>query len=203
MGFSAITAPEINMTVETITEANWIFDKKVVTGGSVGPMTLSRGTTWYDSDFWHWVMATLKGDPSEFVAGAIPLMRTGGVTPRRTMMLIHFFNRMISDPFARNADMKAIEAVSGLVGVGAAVGGGPIAGVSAVTATGVAGGTMTALGFPPVEFAARIPAKIYILYGCIPSRYKLDGDFDASSGDVSIQELEMQVEMVEHKAFHF
>jgi len=203
MGFSAITAPEINMTVETITEANWIFDKKVITGASVGPMTLSRGTTWYDSDFWHWVMATLKGDPSEFTAGAIPLLRTGGVTPRRTMMLIHFFNRMVANPFDVNADLKATAYVSGLVGVGAAVGGGAFAGVSAAGATGLAGLSMKGLGFPAVEFAARIPAKIYILYGCVPSRYKLDGDFDASSGDVSIQELEMQVEMVEHKSFEF
>lgn len=202
MGFASITAPEINVTVETITEANWIFDKKIVTGASVGPMTLARGTTWYDSDFWHWIMASLKGDLSEFTAGAIPLLRTGGVTPRRTMMLIHFFNRMITSPFDKNADLKAVITTSALVGVGAAVGGGALAGVSAAGTVGVAAAAWSMLGIP-FEFASRIPAKIYILYGCVPSRYKLDGDFDARSGEVSLQELEMQVEMVEHKSFEF
>jgi hypothetical protein len=33
--------------------------------------------------------------------------------------------------------------------------------------------------------------------GCVPTRYKSGGDFDANASDVSIQELEVQPEFVE------
>ena len=204
MGFSTISGPEVVLNVETISEANWIFDKKVVTGASVGPITMERGVTWFDSDFWHWVMATLKGDPEEFTAGIVPGMRTGGVTPRRTMMLIHFFTRMLSSPFNRNADVHGVAARAALLGAGAAAGGGGVlGGISAAGSLTVAAGLGAVTGMPFFEFAPRIPAKVYILYGCVPSNWKVDGDFDATSGDVSISSLEMTVEMVEHKSFEF
>ena len=56
----------------------------------------------------------------------------------------------------------------------------------------VAGGLGATLG--PVEFAPRLPAKAWVLYDCLPTRYKAGGDFDAQSADVSIQELEVAVE---------
>jgi len=202
MGFSSISGPEITLDIETIKEGNWIFDKKVVTGGSVGPITLQRGVTWWDSDFWHWVMATLKGDAEEFTAGIIPGLRTGGVTPRRTMMLIHFFNRMLGDPLGSGAAAQANLARTALVGVGVAAGSGAASGATAGGAVFTLGAGLGALGLN-FEFAPRVPAKVYLLYGCVPSRYKLDSDLDATSGNVSIQELEMQVEMVEHKTFEF
>jgi hypothetical protein len=43
---------------------------------------------------------------------------------------------------------------------------------------------------------ARRGGKIMIVGNCIPTRYKAGGDFDASSGAVSIQELEVQPEHV-------
>lgn len=202
MGFSAISGPEITMDVETIKEANWIFDKKVVTGASVGPITLQRGVTWWDSDFWHWVIATLKGDVEEFTAGIIPGLRTGGVTPRRTMMLIHFFNRTLGNPLAPNADAVARTTRSLLTGTAVTAGSGIASGASVGGLVTTLGAGLGALGLN-FEFAPRVPAKVYLLYGCIPSRYKLDSDLDATSGNVSIQELEMQVEMVEHKTFEF
>lgn len=42
----------------------------------------------------------------------------------------------------------------------------------------------------------RIPGRAWILKDCIPTRYKSGSDFDASSGAVSIQELEIQPEYV-------
>jgi hypothetical protein len=201
MGFSSISGPEITMDVETIKEGNWIFDKKVVTGASVGPITLQRGVTWFDSDFWHWTMATLKGDPEEFTAGIVPGLRTGGVTPRRTMMLIHFFSRVLGDPLS-DSGAKGRAARTLITSTGVTAGSGILSGASTgglVTALG-AGFGLFGLNF---EFAPRVPAKVYMLYGCLPSRYKLDSDLDATSANVSIQELEMQVEMVEHKTFEF
>ncbi len=43
----------------------------------------------------------------------------------------------------------------------------------------------------------RIPGRAWFLYGCLPTRYKAGGDFDATSGEVSVQELEVQPEFVD------
>jgi hypothetical protein len=60
------------------------------------------------------------------------------------------------------------------------------------TAFGLAGGTIG-----PFEFTARLPAKAWLLHGCLPARYKAGSDFDAGSSAVSLQQLEIAVEMVE------
>lgn len=43
----------------------------------------------------------------------------------------------------------------------------------------------------------RLPGRAWFLSGCVPTRYKAGGDFDASSSDVSIQELEVQPEYIQ------
>lgn len=43
----------------------------------------------------------------------------------------------------------------------------------------------------------RIPGRVWMLHDCIPTRYKAGGDFDASSGAVSVQELEVQPEHID------
>jgi len=42
-----------------------------------------------------------------------------------------------------------------------------------------------------------IPARGWFLSGSLPTRYKAGGDHDANSGDVSVQELEVQPEYVD------
>lgn len=42
----------------------------------------------------------------------------------------------------------------------------------------------------------RVPGRAWILYDCIPTRYKAGSDFDASSSEVAIQELEVQPEHI-------
>ena len=42
----------------------------------------------------------------------------------------------------------------------------------------------------------RVPGRAWICHDCLPTRYKAGSDFDASSSDVSIQELEVQPEYV-------
>lgn len=51
-------------------------------------------------------------------------------------------------------------------------------------------------GFGAVERAG-IPAKAWMLFGCMPVRYKVAGDFDATSGEVSMMELELSVDRAE------
>lgn len=47
-----------------------------------------------------------------------------------------------------------------------------------------------------VQFALRLPGKAWMLYDCVPTRYKAGSDFDATSSEVSIQELEVQPEHI-------
>lgn len=42
----------------------------------------------------------------------------------------------------------------------------------------------------------RVPGRAWLLHDCLPTRYKSGSDFDGSSSDVSIQELEVQPEYV-------
>jgi hypothetical protein len=53
------------------------------------------------------------------------------------------------------------------------------------------------LNFGPFEFALRVPARAYLLKGCIPARWKSGNDFDAMDGSVSIAELDFTCEGVE------
>lgn len=48
-----------------------------------------------------------------------------------------------------------------------------------------------------MSLVTRLPARAWHLAACLPQRYKAGGDFDASAGDVSIQELEVQPEHVD------
>jgi len=198
-GFSQVSAPEVTLEIETFKEGNWMFDRKVVKSGSVSPITLSRGVTLFESDFSNWAKAALFGDTSQF-SSVIPALNVGGPTYRRNLMLIHFFQRTTSDPpkggepgkptVAGDAERAALLGVG--VGASDALAGLALGGLL----FGLTRGLNSLLG-TPFEFAARIPARAYILYGCIPSRYKAGSDFDATAGDMSIQELELQVEMFE------
>ena len=46
------------------------------------------------------------------------------------------------------------------------------------------------------EAANFVPGKAWLLWNCIPTRYKAGSDFDATSGDVSLSELDVQPEAI-------
>jgi len=58
--------------------------------------------------------------------------------------------------------------------------------------TGQIGGVLS-----PVGEILRVPGRVWMLWNCLPSRYKAGGDFDATSGAVSIMELEFTPDAVE------
>lgn len=60
-GFRSVTAPEITLDTEEIKEGNWPFKRKLITGASVNTLTLSKGVTFYDSDFWRWTSRAAVG----------------------------------------------------------------------------------------------------------------------------------------------
>lgn len=195
-GFATITAPEIVADVETFKEGNWMFARNVIKSGSVSPMTLTRGVSYFEADFYYWIKAALYGDTEQFES-TVPGLNIGGPTYRRNLMLIHFFSRSVANP-PKGGDRSqlagdALRASLLTAGVGSAdiaAGAGLGSVLFGLTALAGAAGV-------PFEFAARLPARAFILNGCIPKRYKSGSDFDASSGSISIAELDIEVETVE------
>lgn len=134
LGFSAIDAPQLSVQTEEIKEGNWHFPRKVVTGGKVEPITLSRGAIFYDSDFWRWCAAC--------VGGQVDLLgQSLGGSIRKRLLLIHFTGKRV-------------------------------------------------VGVP-------VPGKAWVLHECLATGYKPASNFDASSSQVSIQQLTLEMEWFE------
>lgn len=211
-GFSAISSPEITVETQDINEGNWPFKKTVVKSASVGSITLSRGVTWYSSDFWNWTQTAIQGTTG---TGFLPL---AGLTYRRTLLLVHFFRNL---PYvkvqavgrvgsaqaidnAQNSQTQAAMAVAGTASF--ALGAGLVAGSDAAAVgvgTGIAAGAQLGAlqlfgGFVATrQIGIKVPARAFLLKNCVPTRYKSGSDFDATSGQVSIQELDIQPELIE------
>lgn len=194
-GFASITAPSLNLDMEEIGEGTGLTTH-VVKGGGPENITLTRGASVGDSDFYAWVTAARTGRTgSRSLRGA----RVGGVgvTPRRTLVLVHFFSHFPGDgPLAQALGVAALgglasyaAASSGFGRVGLASGGG-------VAAVGGGGGVAASLGLQVntgtiSTFA--IPARAWVLKGCIPVSYKAGSDFEGSNAEVSMMELELAV----------
>ena len=76
-GFSEITAPEYTANVSSFREGNWYFPRHFVTGGEYNALTLQRGVTMYDLDFYNWVLGSITG--GQYVQAV-----------RRSLILIHW-----------------------------------------------------------------------------------------------------------------
>ena len=184
-GFSSITAPEISVETFDITEGNWHFKRKAIRKAEVGTVTLQRGVTFSNSDFWRWTVAAVTGNTNWQVNVPFNPMsaRVGGPSPRRQLVLVHFFAR---NPLGNVAGSilstlnLSLEAANALAGQG----------------TGVVGQSAVQLPIT-FDFAARVPARAFVLHGCLPIRYKTGTDFDARSGEISIAELDIAPELVE------
>ena len=202
LGFASITAPEITVEQEEFKEGNFPFSRKVVKSASVSTLTMTRGKTWYDSDFWAWIMNAVLGRTEAYsnipILGSIPGIPTGNLSYRRTLMLVHFF-RGTETLGLKGAGRETVGAGtrSLLQGIGVGAASGAAAGITGGGGTLALDAGVGALGIEAFEFAARLPAMLYLLYNCIPVRYKTTSDFDASSGEVSIQELDVSVEYFE------
>jgi len=198
-GFASISGPEMTNEMFDIPEGNWYFPRHVIKRTEVGSITLTRGTRFFDSDFWRWMLSAVTGETSGFQFPILPFLKVGGPTPRRDLLLIQYFPKVTLG--------------SGFVGdtlnIAAAAGAGGIAGQGITSIANLAAfnalfsGVQAAAGVDekigPLDFAARVPAKMWLLRGCLPQRYKT-GDFDASSGAVSLSELDLAIESFEEMA---
>lgn len=146
-GFNTITAPEVTLETESIEQFNSLWPRHAYSGGSVGPITVTRGAQVVDSSFFSW----------------IKLAALGLERPQRNLLLLQYtgwqpIGQALADSF----------------------------------------GLDNAGGIGPIGLGQlQIPGKAWMLWGCVPTRYKGGTDFDATSGEVSIQELELQPVMVE------
>lgn len=224
MGFSAVSSPEITVETQQINEGNWPYTKSVVKSASVGSMTLSRGVSMVQSDFWRWVQSAVQGSTGSNI-GFLPV---GGVTYRRTLLLIHFFRNLPLPVSGFSFKDRPILAAKDALGqAGLAIGGNafvstaagfvagtdvPLQGLGVAASSAVQLGALQAMGaffggsagsgnaLGIANIGIKVPARAFMLKNCIPTRYKSGSDFDASSGQVSIQELDIQPEIVEEIA---
>ena len=194
IGFSSITAPEITGDVLTIPEGNWAFPRKITTRANLSSITMKRGCTVYDRDFYNWMMHTLLGKSQSSVQGLIntglDFISSGSInpSPRRNLLLIQYFPR---NPVASLSGLSdAIRNMNSDPSIS-----GNKAGYS--TASFQSNQAEEIGVFGPKGIIDFIPARMFILYNCIPSRYKVSQDFDAKVSDVSIQELTLEYEMIE------
>lgn len=170
LGFQSISAPEITLETQDINPGNSLFPKHKVIRAEVAPITLIRGSQFFDADYWNWIYATAAGRSNI----------------RRDLMLIHYmgydFGRVGISGLAGSVAISAGVALSGSLSLGAA------AGVAAAQTAAAA------FGSGVFKESSRVPAKAWMLRHCLPTRYKAASDFDATSGEVSLQELDVQPE---------
>jgi len=172
--FSSISAPTIEAQVTTIRQANHPHGVPVVTGGEEGPIVLRRGASFGDTEFYRWIVTGIRGDPSAHAASRV-LGGLAAPTPyvRRDLLLVHFMPRL---PFvAVNTNLT-----SGANRVG--------------SQGGAVGSLLQALLPAPFEGGIRVPARAWLLKGCVPTKYQAASDFDATNSQVSVMELTVQPE---------
>jgi hypothetical protein len=192
--FASMTAPEVTVTTKEIVQATQSLSRKVVETATINEITLMRGATWLDSDFWTWTRNAIHGyDPNDRV--------------RRTLLMIQFMSGSIfnfdgkggkeADPLLATSLALFGAGLSTAVGLKAA--GGSVekglAGASVAAALGAASLTGGIGGLQ--EWMPRVPVRSWLLEGCIPVRYKAATDFDATSGEISMMEMDLAVENLE------
>lgn len=186
-GFAGATMPEMTATTETIKEGTDPFPHHVITGGEANTITLSKGVAAFNSDFWRWMTGCLMGEGAfdGNVADFLRKTATAQAPPipgkRRNMMLMHFTGispeGMIE---AVNQGGSAMDKIKSglLLSTGGAV---------STVAQGVKAATQ---GLIDVGITS-VPGKVFMLFGCLPVRYKPGSDFDATSSEVSVEELDI------------
>lgn len=207
-GFSRISSPEIMAETETFKDGTYLFPRHHLKGGTVSSVTFERGASMFDSDFYTWITHAIHGN-KDFEAGGTlgkvvgSFLQGGGRTsPRRNLLIVQFARINLSphsedDSTGSSRGWGGLKDAAGaaiLAGVTTAAVGGDAASSAALGATL---GTLAMTGLGPFNFATRLPARAWLLHGCLPVRYKSASDFDAFSGEISIQELEVQPEYVE------
>ena len=184
-GFASISSPEVTAETMDINEGNALYATKVIKGAQVGSITLSRGVSFYNADFYNWMTAALNGSTQTGTIGtSFQIGGIGGTTYRRDLMLIHFFRNFGLGIATASAEARRGMAVAASAGSNAMI----LAKQANINALW---GIAQQAALSAFSGSVKVPARAFLLKGCIPVRYKSGADFDANTGDVSIQELEI------------
>lgn len=209
-GFSGITAPQMSVDVDKFKDGTYIYSRNVVKGASAGGVTFKRAASIYDSDFYDWIYSAIYGVDKKSFSSLSDIANSliGSVVPtriRRDLLLVQFARVNMSGTFAKHAGGEYSNPVadaflgvlSTLISVG--ISGGAFTLTSASAIAGGAGAALGVGGFSmgPFQFASWMPARAWLLHGCIPVNYKSSNDFDANSAGISLMELEVQPEYAE------
>lgn len=186
-GFSAITMPEVTIETQEVKEGTDPFVHHVLDKASTNTITLSKGASTFNSDFWRWTMGCLAGNPpakmgsaAEFFTNLIPTKYPPIPGKRRNMILMHLTGMSF------DGLKEAIKFASGVDAAKAAL----LMGTSGWV-SGASEGLKTMTG-GMIDFGiSSVVGKVYLLIDCLPSRYKPGTDFDADSSDISIEELDL------------
>jgi phage tail-like protein len=203
-GFSRISSPSISADVETFKDGTYLYPRHVIKGAEVGSVTFERAATMFDADFYDWMTFAIHGNKDFESGGTLgkisnALSAASPSTYRRTIVIVQF-NRINLGKMSDNDPLVRVGLGVGGALVGGLLGnivGGESGTVGVGTVSGAAFGAMAAAGLGPFQFASRLPGRAWVLHDCIPINYRAASDFDASSGQVSFQEIEVQPEYVE------
>jgi hypothetical protein len=192
-GFSTISPPTINVETEEVKDGTFQFPRQLAKGASVGPVAFERAASPFDSDFYDWITYAIYGSKLSSSGGSLshailPSLgnKSGNDSWRRRLIIVQFTGISISPPDSLLGGAALASGIAALAGLSALVGGG--VGVGATVGIG---------GLGPFAISPKLPARGWVLHGCVPVSYRAASDFTAQSGQVSVMNLEVQPEYVE------
>jgi hypothetical protein len=174
-GFSSITAPEVTLAMREIVQANRMLPVQVVESASLAPMTLVRGATIADGDFWKWIRQTIHGHSNTDKSFLLIQFVGGGVDDAASAVAGAAAQAMLATALGLSAGYAAAGTLAGAFGVMQA----------AYHRSDLGGGG---------SWVPRMPARAWMLSNCKATRYKVATDFDATSSGVSLMELDLVME---------
>ena len=64
-GFATVSSPVINLETKEVKEGTFEYKRSIPMGASVDDVTLEQGARFYNSDFYDWITAVIKGDSNQ------------------------------------------------------------------------------------------------------------------------------------------
>lgn len=76
-GFSACTTPELSTEAVEYREGNYIYTRKFPGLPTMADITLSRGVTRTDTDFYNWMLQAVEGSSTEYYRADLEILHYG------------------------------------------------------------------------------------------------------------------------------
>lgn len=170
-GFSGISAPKINVEVDTIKDGTYLYPRHLIKGANVNEITFTRAASIYDSDFYDWIYYAIHGTTAAKDAGLTGFLGNLSGGPVRRSLLIFHFARINANG---NEFLKILANGTLFSVIGAALGGTAGAVGGAVLGAGSAAlGAPVGFGVGPFEAAAWLPARAWILHDCLDEQTEI------------------------------